>query len=732
MGMFDFLRAIKKQTGILLPHVDWSGSKDLAGARTYVRQGEPLGVYTQAFEDYIFREVNPWLYEAIREAVGPIDGAINRLVTLDGILKFETDSDRILHQLEDFADNVQVNDMEQGLQAFYRSQGNELYEQGHGIGEFVIDATKARDVTQLIVADSKGTYFKRTPTGLEVWYAPPGIARGRRDGTDQIERVLRNTYNTSVPGLLERGGYTQLDRRTLVYAGFNNEADGPYGVSLLRSTEFDAKTLLVMKNAVYQTWQRWGDPIFNVVLKKKTRKDETELLKDQANLAANIAKVMEVKRSGNSADLVNVIGKDDELEIRVLGADGQVLEIEMPARHILEQIVSKTGLPPWMMGMQWSTSERLAQRQGDIAISESKTRFALRKPGITQICVAALRARGITWKPREWQLVQDLPSLQDLVAKAQAAFLTAQTDLMQNGSANNAGNIDPAKVLNIVTSGDTFNPIAFRDNVIDTVKTAINNYIAIKTEEGGHPCKVEAYVEDEAALLKLESIAEKTLLSSWGELLNKVLKVLLPSRKIISPIFIFDATTMHTALIELRGDFVDQVGDENGSFMQSIKSAWEIGELHGSTELATNRIAETVRATLSREQASAGLKFVSNATVRMFGNDVLLVLEEGGYNGMNYADVARQLKKRFDVENYNWKRLAHSEIAAAQAQGKMEQYKAHGLSLYDIKRAGGACPICIGLAENGPYPVGQGPMPVRDTHPNCRCTTTAYLKNKLT
>jgi len=686
----------------------------LAGGRVHSRVSEPLGPYQDSFDDYIFREVNPHLYEAIREAVGPIDGAINRLVTLDGIVLAEAATDRLQRELDDWMEGVLVNDMEQGFQAFYRSQGNEMYEQGHTIGEFIL-SNSGNDVERLRVADSKGTYFKRTNQSLETWYRAPGARRGRRDGSDQIERVLRNTYSSNnITDRLNSGGYNKINNAKLVYAGFNNEADGPYGVSLLRSTEFDVKVLLTMKNALMQTWTRFGDPIFNVQLKKKTRKDQTELDAQQSKLAENIAKVMDVKKSGNSADLVNVIGKDDDLDISILGGDGTVLEIEMPARHILEQIVSKTGLPSWMLGFHWSTAERLAQRQGDIAISESKTRFSLRKPGLTKALSAAMRARGTTWNKGDWEIKQDLPSLQDLVAKAQAEFLTAQTELMRSGSAG------------MSIENDTDN------NKHTTIEIGGNNYTFKPTKKSSynkaHQCKVESYVEDEAALMQLENTAVDALKSGWKNLERKLFTALgITSNKNNETIFIYNPIISHAEIQRLQNEFIDKVGSEDGDFIKSIFAAFERGINNAATELDIVAAIEASRGTTSQSLTQNGLQLVRSTTIRALGKDILLALEEGAYNGLNPKDVAKQLSERFELTNYNWDRLARSEIAQAQSEGKMAEYAANNVSLYDWKRAGGACPICIDKENNSPYAVGSGPLPMKDSHPNCRCTVVARL-----
>ncbi len=396
------------------------------------RTGTGLGLWSGISDWFVPRQVNPSLYEALREAIAPIDGAVNRLVTLDGIISVEGENDALVQEIADWMANIPVNDMETGFQAFTDSMGQERYEQGFALGEFIVDA-KGRDVVGLRVADSKGVLFRRGEQ-FEAYYRPPGRAAVRGDGTDRVEQILRGTYGTATTGDLNGKGFKSLDLSRVVYQSINNEADNPYGVSMLRGIEFVSQILLQIQNATGQVWQRYGDPSLSLTYKTNNRKITAADLDQRRNsLAADLAKVLDAKRKGNSLDLVAAIGADDEISIEVIGAQDKVIEIEMPARHMLEQIVAKFGIPSWMLGFHWSTAERLAESQGIIVLQESRTRFARSLPALSRVIETMLRLRGRTWKPGDWKLVQVLPSLFDELKRAQAEFLRAQTELMLSG-----------------------------------------------------------------------------------------------------------------------------------------------------------------------------------------------------------------------------------------------------------------------------------------------------------
>lgn len=438
----------------ILNPFNWINSQKLSSGQTYYRTGQGQGPYTSMFQNWVAREVNPHMYEALREAIGPLDGAITKLCTMDGILRVEAETDSLQNTINDWMEGVKVQDMQMGFQSFYNLMNNEKYEQGCAVGEWVLNQKK-NDVDRLRVADSKGIFFRRMEDkSLQTWYREPQRVVNRRDGTDNIERVLRNDYpktSGDVTDFLTQKNYRLIRPENLVYLSFNPEGDNPYGTSLMRSTEFDGKVLLTIKNALHNSWQRFGDPSFNVVLKKKQGRrvqsddpSQPQLDSEQKRLSAGIRAVVDAKRSGNSADLINVIGPNDELLVEILGAGGDILEVEMPARFVLEEMVSKIPLPSWMLGFHWSTAERLAESQGIIVTQESRTRFAAAKPALIAPIHAMLRARGISFKSRDINLVQDLPNLKDVLKEAQAEFLQTQSELMRReGTTNPEGDNNP-------------------------------------------------------------------------------------------------------------------------------------------------------------------------------------------------------------------------------------------------------------------------------------------------
>lgn len=689
-----------------------------------VRAGQSLGPWTDTLGGFISREVNPYFYESLREAIAPLDGAINRLVTLDGIIGVDGGNDRVVQLIErELLPNIAVNDLESGLQAFYAGQGNEVYEQGFTVGEMVMDARRGRELVGLRIADSKGVVFVRDPDTLQLqtWYRPPSPKRGsRRDGSDQVETVLRNNGTTTGTSYLTQANYVRLDDAALVYASLNPEADKPYGVSLFRSMEFVAQILLKIQNATGQVWDRFGDPPMQLVYTTKNRTlKAADLDKRRTLLGKMLADVMSAKRGGNSADFVQAIAADDDIEIKVIGTEGKVLSLEVPARHMMEQILAKAGLPAWMLGMQWSTAERMADQQSEIVLQEARTRFTRRKAGLRRIVETWLRGRGVAWKPGDWDVVQTLPRLQDAMKEAQARFLNAQADMMGSGGAPGTAPApaDPgAKGYVFHAEHDGTLRMVPRQRVAHTCGHR-------KGAEGGG----EDWAEPDPALPRIEQAAVDGLLQLWRALEAETLRVLNLSGALEggAQVFTFDVAAVARRLADMEEAFVAAAGAEDGPLLREAFKAWVRGLENAATELNTAAVVGEARTLAQRTLATRGMDLVRNAAVRSMRSDIVAELSQGAYDGLNPREVARQLRARFAVHDYDWERLARSEIADAQAQGKAAQYAAAGLTEYDWLTAPGACALCVGIAEAGPYTIGAGPMPMRGSHPHCRCTITA-------
>src|SRR5690606_3823258 len=109
---------------------------------------------------------------------------------------------------------------------------------------------------------------------------------------------------------------------------------------------------------------------------------------------------------------------------------------------------------------------------------------------------------------------------------------------------------------------------------------------------------------------------------------------------------------------------------------------------------------------------------------RVLREQVIAALAGGAYDGLNALAVAEQLERRFGAGDFNRERLARSEIADAQVDGKLDLYEEEGLDEYELVAAPHAGPTCPRPAPSAPYRIRDpdAPRPVTGTHPNCRCS----------
>jgi len=95
----------------------------------------------------------------------------------------------------------------------------------------------------------------------------------------------------------------------------------------------------------------------------------------------------------------------------------------VPVRQILEQLIAKTGLPPFMLGLNWSSTERMSSQQADMLTTELTALRRTLTPVAERICRLWLRLHGYGC---HFEVVWDDINLQDEVEEARAALLREQ------------------------------------------------------------------------------------------------------------------------------------------------------------------------------------------------------------------------------------------------------------------------------------------------------------------
>ena len=94
-------------------------------------------------------------------------------------------------------------------------------------------------------------------------------------------------------------------------------------------------------------------------------------------------------------------------------------------RQITEQLVARTGIPPFLLGLNWSTTERMSAQQADLMTSELTSIRRTLDPVIEKVCTLWLHMHGYACPvSAEWETI----NLQDAVEEAKAALYVAQAE----------------------------------------------------------------------------------------------------------------------------------------------------------------------------------------------------------------------------------------------------------------------------------------------------------------
>lgn len=330
------------------------------------------------------------LYRSIREALPILDAAITKLVRLSGGVKVTAPEGQ--EELEEFLCSVNVGRGQVGLQNFLDAYLDSMLVCGQGVGEMVLN-WETGEIEGLLCADPALLEWKEGASPLDFT-----ICARREDG--RVEELPRQDL--------------------LLFTPFQPEPGSPRGVSLLRSMPFLTGILLKIYQTIGANWERLGNARFAVTYKPNGT--EAPWARERGEeIAREWSAAMRAGKNGMVRDFVAV----GDVDIKVIGADDQVLDSQVPVRQILEQLVAKTGIPPFLLGLSWSSTERMSAQQADVMTSEITALRRMLTPVVERIANTWLRLHGYPAKARAvWEDI----NLQDLVEEAKAEWYHEQAE----------------------------------------------------------------------------------------------------------------------------------------------------------------------------------------------------------------------------------------------------------------------------------------------------------------
>lgn len=344
----------------------------------------PLGTLCEFYPSHINQ---PELYRSLREAVPLIDTAIYKLVRLTGGFQVQSLNGKNQTELDDFVRNVSINGTGQGLQQFMDIYFEQLLTYGTSAGEIITDGNGIHSLYNVPVSHIS---LKRNPEKFN-------------------EILVCRSDNMSG---------TPVEYQNLVmFSSLNPEAGSITGTSILKGLPFVSSILMKIYNSIGQNWERAGNIRYAVTYNPGSDMLDRAYAKERATqIATEWANAM----NGSSVKDFVAVG---DVQIKVIGADNQILDSEIPVRQLLEQIIAKLSIPPFMLGLSWSTTERMSSQQADTLTTELTAYRRLLTPVIEKICKLYIRLCGNSSGVR---VIWDDITLQDSVEQAKAELYKAQ------------------------------------------------------------------------------------------------------------------------------------------------------------------------------------------------------------------------------------------------------------------------------------------------------------------
>lgn len=345
----------------------------------------------------------PQEFELLRQfhrSLPELGQAVNILASFVGVPQFVVGDDPknpASEELNRWAQEVRYGSVGYGLGQWITDHLSQALLYGFSVGEAVADRQR-RDVARLWAYLSPSFGFQADAEGLL-------------------------TAVQSQPGR----GLVPLDPVTTLLTVHRPQGCEPHGTSLFFASGTFTQVWLETVYAYREGIRRQGIPTYHVhTALPKDLNDPTGTI-SQAVLNANIAgweaAVGSQKDDGQAQDFFTVsVG---ETTVKAIGGDLNLPDLDNKKRPIVEEVVTATGIPPFMLGLHWSTTERLSQQQADLLTTNIDTLRSLEEPSIRK--AVDLRQRlGARRNALEYEIKWSDVTLNDLEATARAALQDAQ------------------------------------------------------------------------------------------------------------------------------------------------------------------------------------------------------------------------------------------------------------------------------------------------------------------
>ncbi|MBQ7047016.1 MAG: serine/threonine protein phosphatase, partial [Oscillospiraceae bacterium] len=264
------------------------------------------------------------LYDRLRFTVPVIDAAISKIVRLTGGYRVICEDESMQELMDSFVSDVPVGLTGQSLQSFTDVYLDSLLTYGNAVGEIILDP-ETLTISSLYNGDpSKIAVIADKKTGLPVYCL-------KRQG-NKLSAVSKQTL--------------------ILFSALSPPAGKTMGVSVLRGLPSLSNVLMKIYNCIGQNYERAGNVRYAVTYKPSGDSSEMAYSRERAmQIAKEWSDGMTAAKNGEIRDFVAV----GDVDIKVIGADNQLFDTEVPVRQIMEQLIAKLSVPPFLLGLSWST-----------------------------------------------------------------------------------------------------------------------------------------------------------------------------------------------------------------------------------------------------------------------------------------------------------------------------------------------------------------------------------------
>ena len=330
------------------------------------------------------------LYSTLRESIPIIDAALSKLVRLIGTFEIECDDELVSLKINKFLKNLKVNSCSTGIDSFIFTHLNQMLTYGTSIGEIILNS-KLDDIFALYNVPLNNVILEQNNKFLNL---------------DIYKKTREKSRKIKHPELI-------------VVSVLNPDPDSVYGNSIIKGLPFVSGILLKIFSSIGSNWERIGNARFAITYKPPSDSSEQTYTKERMELiASEWSKAM---KNEIPTDFITV----GDVSIKVIGADNQILDSKIPVRQILEQIVSKLSIPPFLLGLSWSTTESMSVQQLEILNSELESYRRLLNPVINKICNTWMQLNGID---SDFNIKWSCINLQDELREANTRLLKAKAE----------------------------------------------------------------------------------------------------------------------------------------------------------------------------------------------------------------------------------------------------------------------------------------------------------------